>query len=141
VIERDKLDTAILAAPVEVRNLQVHFERLRDGHQLHMICVKRKKALISATPAKTYVEEKKGAVAMFTGFLPQDLDDNFAEFSHAYRPSGVGMYQEVFIRFWLALDLRTSNHTHERDQIIGRCRLASESLIVINRGLGRQQNV
>lgn len=91
VIERDKLHTAILAAPVEVRNLQVHFERLRDGRQLHMI-----------------------------GFLPQDLDDNFAKFFDAHRFSGVGMCQEGLIRFWLALNLRTSDHTHERDQIIGR---------------------
>ena len=58
---------------------------------------------------------------MFTSFLPQDLDDNFAEFSHAHRFSIVGMYQEWLIRFWLALNLRASDHTHERDQIIGRC--------------------
>lgn len=124
VIERDKLDTAILAAPVEVRNLQVHFERLRDGRQLHMIWCKEK-GLISATPAKAYVG-KEG----LTGFLPQDLDDNFAKFFHAHRFSGVGMCQEWLIRFRLALNLRASDHTHERDQIIGRCGLAA-SLIVI----------
>ena len=43
MVERDKLDTAILAAPVEVRNFQVHFERLRDGRQLHMIYVEERK--------------------------------------------------------------------------------------------------
>jgi hypothetical protein len=119
MIERDKLDTAILAAPVEVRNLQVHFERLRDGSQLHMICVERK-GLISANTRETYVEEK-GKELCFTGFLPQDLDDNFAKFFHAHRFSSVGMRQEGLIRFWLALNLRAGDHTHERDQIIGRC--------------------
>ena len=64
---------------------------------------------------------------MITGFLPQDLDDNFAKFIHAHRFSGVGMYQEGLIRFWLALDLRASDHTHERDQIIGRCVVSRRS--------------
>lgn len=68
MIERDKLDTAILAAPVEVRNLQVHFERLRDGHQLHMICRKRK-ALISANTRKSCIRGRERN-SSFTGFLP-----------------------------------------------------------------------
>ena len=78
-----------------------------------MICV----TLISPKHRK----EKEQLLCSLTGFLPQDLDDNFAKFLHAHRFSGVGMCQEGLIRFWLALDLRASDHTHERDQIIGRC--------------------
>lgn len=40
----------ILAAPVEVRDLQVHFERLGEGGQLHMVC--KKGTSMSATPTK-----------------------------------------------------------------------------------------
>lgn len=31
VVKRDKLDTSVLATPVEVRDLQVDLERLRNG--------------------------------------------------------------------------------------------------------------
>jgi hypothetical protein len=77
---------------------------------------------------------------VFTGFLPQDLDDSFAKFFHAHRFSGVGMYQEGLIRFWLALDLRASDHTHERDQIIRRCGVSRRSSLFKNSRLGQQTN-
>lgn len=38
IVERDKLDAPIIAAPVEVRDPHVHFERARYRRHLHMIC-------------------------------------------------------------------------------------------------------
>lgn len=75
---------------------------------------------------------------MFTCFLSQDLNENFAKFFHAHRFSGVGMYQEGLVRFWLALDLRASDHAHERDQIVRRCGVSRRSSLFKNRGLGQQ---
>ena len=51
MIERDKIHVPVWAPPVEVRNLQIDFESLREGVQLDVICfflviVKRKKVSV-----------------------------------------------------------------------------------------------
>ena len=38
MIERDKIHAPVWAPPVEVRNLQIDFESLREGVQLDVIC-------------------------------------------------------------------------------------------------------
>lgn len=45
VVERDKLDASVLAAPVKVRNLHVDLERLRYGGQLYVVCQSKKKKI------------------------------------------------------------------------------------------------
>ena len=77
---------------------------------------------------------------MYTGFLPQDLDENSTKILHAHRFSRVGMRQEGLVCLRLALDLRAGGHAHERDQIIGRCGgkkgFVASSIVIARRGTG-----
>ena len=43
MVERNKLDASVWAAPVKVRNLQVDLDRLRYGGQLDVVCQSQKK--------------------------------------------------------------------------------------------------